>query len=470
MRAQGKIGWKSATAVVVANMVGTGAFTTIGIQLNYLNSAWSILLLWLIGGLVALCGAFTYAEIGTRLPRSGGEAHFLSKIYHPFFGFLSGWVSLTVGFAASVALAAMAIGDYIGPVLGCSPRLLGVLSVLLISFVHSFNLKHTSRFQNVLTIIKLLLVFGLIVAGLILPAPSTGLDWTAAGTLQAVSPAAAVSLIFVFYAFSGWNAAAYIIEEIDAPRKNLPRALLVGTIGVSLLFVLLQYVFLRQAPLDLLRGEVEIGQIVAIGMFGKTGALIVSGLIAVLLITSISAMIWVGPRVVRKMGENFPSWRFFAADNANGIPVRAIWLQTGISLFLILTSYFERVMLYSGFVLQLFTFLTVLGLFLLRKQQGNRGWKSPLFPYAQLIFLAFSLWAMSYLLIDKPYESLLGLLNIVAGVIAYFWGQWRYRNVSFSEEETGATATPSPPAAPPPTSEKGTEQDRLRHVEWSKQT
>jgi APA family basic amino acid/polyamine antiporter len=458
MRLQGKIGWKSATAVVVANMVGTGAFTTMGIQLNYLNSAWSILFLWLIGGLVALCGAFTYAEIGTRLPRSGGEAHFLTKIYHPFFGFLSGWVSLTVGFAASVALAAMAIGDYLGPVLNCSPRLLGVGSVVAISLVHSFTLKHSSRFQNILTVVKLLLVFGLILTGLILPARSAGIDWSAAGMTQALSPAAAVSLIFVFYAFSGWNAAAYIIDEIDAPQRNLPRALLVGTIGVSLLFVLLQYVFLRQAPVDLLRGEVEIGQIVAVGMFGSTGGLIVSGLIAVLLIASISAMIWVGPRVVRKMAENFPSWRFFAADNGSGIPVRAIWLQSGISLFLILTSYFERVMLYSGFVLQLFTFLTVAGLFLLRKRQGKFGWRSPFFPVAQLIFLAFSLWAMSYLLIDKPYESLLGLLNIVAGVIAYFWGKWRYRNAEVSESD------PSPSAVP---EEPGSEPDRFRRVEWS---
>lgn len=467
MRAQGKIGWKSATAVVVANMVGTGAFTTMGIQLNYLNSAWSILLLWLIGGLVALCGAFTYAEIGTRLPQSGGEAHFLSKIYHPFFGFLSGWVSLTVGFAASVALAAMAIGDYLGPALGWSPRLLGVLSVLLISLVHSFDLKRSSRFQNVLTVTKLLLVFGLIITGLILPARSSGIDWSAAGTLQSISPAAAVSLIFVFYAFSGWNAAAYIIEEIESPKRNLPRALLVGTIGVSLLFVLLQFVFLRQAPIDLLRGEVEIGQIVAIGMFGKTGGLIVSGLIAMLLITSISAMIWVGPRVVRKMAENFPSWRFFAADNARGIPVRAIWLQTSISLFLILTSYFERVMLYSGFVLQLFTFLTVAGLFLLRKRQGNRGWQSPFFPVAQLIFLAFSLWAMSYLLIDKPYESILGLLNIVAGVIAYFWGRWRYRNVEQPNEVPAGGRSASASSATDEKAENGPE-DHFSRVEWSK--
>lgn len=459
MRAKGKIGWKSATAVVVANMVGTGAFTTMGIQLNYLNNAWAVLLLWVIGGLVALCGAFTYAEIGTRLPQSGGEAHFLTKIYHPFFGFLSGWVSLTVGFAASVALAAIAIGDYLGPSLGCPPRLLGVLSVLLISLVHSFNLKHSSRFQNILTVVKLILVFGLIATGLILPARSAGVDWSAAGTLQAVSPGAAVSLIFVFYAFSGWNAAAYIIEEIEEPRRNLPRALLVGTIGVSLLFVLLQFVFLRQAPVDLLRGKVEIGQIVAIGMFGNTGGQIVSFLISILLIASISAMIWVGPRVVRKMAENFPSWQFFAADNAGGIPVRAIWLQTGISLFLIMTSYFERIMLYSGFVLQLFTFLTVAGLFLLRKKQGNRGWRSPFSPWAQLIFLIFSLWAMSYLMIDKTYESLLGLLNIVAGILAYFWGTWRYRNTPAVKEKTAS----SPPAKP------AAETDTVPRVELSNQ-
>ncbi|MCB0554706.1 MAG: amino acid permease, partial [Phaeodactylibacter sp.] len=159
-----KIGWVSAAAIVVANMVGTGVFTSLGLQLESLRSVWSIILLWVLGGLISLFGAFSYAELGTKLPRSGGEYYFLSRIYHPILGYLSGWISLTVGFAASVALAAMAMGAYIGKFMPVSAQFIAVATILLVSLVHSVNIRQSSHFQNTFTALKLLLILFFILA------------------------------------------------------------------------------------------------------------------------------------------------------------------------------------------------------------------------------------------------------------------------------------------------------------------
>lgn len=418
-----KIGWRSAAALVLANMIGTGAFTTLGLQLEWISSGSTLLILWAIGGLVAWCGAVSYAELGTRLPRSGGEAHFLSEIFHPLLGFLSGWVSLTVGFAAAVALSAMAVGHYLEAWISWPPVFTAAGSIILLSLAHSFGTKESSRLQNGLTVIKLLVVLALGLAGALLPVPEgSEVNWALSGAEAIWSPGAAVAMISVFYAFSGWNAAAYIVEEIEDPRKNLPRALVVGTLVVSGLFLLLQYGFLRQAGSEALAGQIDVAQIAAGAMFGDRAGQMVSVVIGILLLTGISAMIWVGPRVVRAMGHSHQLWRTFSALSRNGLPLRATWLQGGISLFLVFTSSFERVLLYSGFVLQLFTFLAVAGLLLLRlRSPKEAGYSSPLHPLPQFIFLAFSAWSLVYLLKNQPVESLLGLLNVVAGLAAYYF-------------------------------------------------
>jgi APA family basic amino acid/polyamine antiporter len=427
-----KIGWATATAIVIANMVGTGVFTSLGFQLQELHNPAAILLLWLIGGVVALTGAFTYAEIATRLPRSGGEYHFLSHIYHPFLGYLSGWVSITVGFAAAVALAAMAIGSYLTTIISFSSSGIAVIAILLVALVHSFDIKQSSRFQNILTGLKVLLVLVLIITGFWLPAASgnalTITDSDAGFWNDLQKPAYAVSLVYVIYAFSGWNAAAYLTDEIKDAKRNLPRALLGGTLLVSLLFILLQIAFMRQAPAALLEGKVEVGQVVAELMFGTTGGQVISFLIAGLLIAGISAMIWVGSRVTRAMAGDYQMWHYFSRDNRRGVPVRAIWLQAGISVFLVSTSSFEQVLLYSGFVLQLFTILTVIGIFRLRRQKiaEEKAWLSPLYPWIPIVFLLFNGLVLVFLLIDKPFESMLGLLNLAAGAMSFAWEKWRY--------------------------------------------
>ncbi len=414
------IGWRTATALVIANMIGAGIFTSLGFQLNDTINSWSIFILWVLGALMALCGALSYAELGTHWLRSGGEYHFLSKAFHPLLGYLSGWVSLTVGFSAPVALAGMALGEYVGHYLGVSSLGLAFTVVIVISLLHSLSLQKSSFLQNSTTILKVGLIIVFLFFGIMLDSSETAFLWDDSWQNEIVLPAFAVSFVYVTFSYSGWNAAAYIAGEIKEARKNLPRALLVGTLLVSILYLLLNYVFLKQNPLDSLKGELEIGQLTATSLFGQQGGIWVSFGIALLLVSSISAMIWAGPRVTQVLGEDHRLWRWFSVKTKNEIPLRAIWLQTTLTLALIATGTFEQVMIYTGFVLQLFAALTVAGVFVVRRKKDLKdGFKSPLYPLPQLFFLALSLWVLAYLVVAQPIETGLGLLNLVLGFLVY---------------------------------------------------
>ena len=408
-------------AIVIANMIGTGVFTTLGFQLESVQSTGSIVLLWSLGGIIALMGAFSYAEIGTHLPKSGGEYHFLSQTIHPIIGYLSGWVSLTVGFAAPIALAAMAMGAYLGKFTGISGTWIAVITILILSIIHSFNLKSSSFFQGFFTVLKLLLLFGMVIIGYWILPKNVVTQLEPQWQQDVFKPSFAITLIYVTYAYSGWNAAAYIVGEIRKPNINLPRALIGGTLLVSVLYVFLQLAFLRQAPVEALVSKVEVGQIVAEYMFGQEAGRWVSYIIGFLLISSISAMIWVGPRISRAMAEDYAFWRFLQKDNKAGIPVRAIWFQSAISIILILSGKFETVLLYSGFILQIFTTITVASLFVLRqKNTPHPTYKSPLYPVLQILFILISTWMVFYMIADRPLESIWGLSNLLIGLITYF--------------------------------------------------
>jgi len=419
-----KINFTTGVAIVVANMIGTGVFTSLGFQVVDIKSGFVLLMLWAVGGLIALCGALSYGELAAALPRSGGEYHYLSHIYHPAVGFLSGWVSATVGFAAPTALAAMALGSYATSVWpGVAPKMLSILVVLLLTAVHATSTRAGSRLQVVVTVVKVVVLVAFIGVGVAVAepqpihfAPQSG-DWH-----LLLSPAFAVSLVYVSYAYSGWNAAVYLAGEVAQPQRNLPRILLTGTSIVLLLYIGMNFVFLYVAPLAKLAGQVEVGFVVATQLFGTAGGRLMGGLIAVLLISTISSMIFAGPRIVQVMGEDLPALRRLATVSSAGVPVRAMLLQTGLTVLFILTSSFQQVLVYAGFVLNLFTFLTVLGLFVLRWRQPElprpyRAWGYPVTP---LVFLLLSGWTLVFLLRDQPMESFYGLLTLLGGLVMYF--------------------------------------------------
>ncbi len=231
------IGVFTATAIVVANMIGAGIFTSLGFQLIETINTWSILILWLFGALMAICGALSYAELGTHWMRSGGEYHFLSKAFHPMLGYLSGWVSLTIGFSAPVALSAMALGEYVAPYLNISGTGLAVFTILTISFIHSISIKRSSLLQNLSTSLKVILILLFVYMGLTQTPEASALLWDHSWKEEIILPAFAVSFVYVTFSYSGWNAAAYILDEIKEARINLPRALLFGTIIVSVFYL-----------------------------------------------------------------------------------------------------------------------------------------------------------------------------------------------------------------------------------------
>src|SRR5882672_9156300 len=221
-----------ATAIVVADMVGVGVFTSLGFQVKDIPSGFSILMLWTVGGVVALCGVFSYGELGAMFPRSSGEYNFLSRAFHPAFGFVAGWVSATVGFAAPVALAAMAFGEYGKSVLpGVPPLALAIGVVWLVSLVQLTGLRHSSTFQLIATALKVVLIVAFLAAGFVIGTPQP-ISFTPDVTdlAHVTSAPFAIGLVFVMYSFSGWNAATYIIGEMRTPQRSLPRALLVGTL------------------------------------------------------------------------------------------------------------------------------------------------------------------------------------------------------------------------------------------------
>ncbi|GAA4000692.1 amino acid permease [Hymenobacter fastidiosus] len=422
-----KISFLAGTAIVIANMVGTGVFTSLGFQVLGIQSGFVLLMLWVVGGLIALCGALCYGELAAAMPRSGGEYHYLSQIYHPAVGFLSGWVSATVGFAAPTALAAMALGRYAASVWpALNPRVLSVVVVLALTAVHATSRRAGSRLQVIITGVKVLVLVLFIAAGLATNQPQAisfvpfAADWQ-----QLLSPAFAMSLVYVSYAYSGWNAAVYLTGEIAEPRRNLPRILLAGTAVVLLLYVGLNFVFLYSTPVPQLAGQLEVGYVAARQLFGPAIGRLMGAVIAGLLVSTVSSMIFAGPRIVQVMGEDLPALRGLAVVSKAGIPIRAMLLQTALTLVFVLTGTFEKVLLYAGFVLSLFTFLTVLGLFVLRVRRPDlprpyRAWGYPLTP---LLFLALSGWTLVFILRDKPLESLYGLLTLLGGLLVYFLGR-----------------------------------------------
>ena len=321
------IGLPTATAIVIANMIGAGIFTSLGFQLVDTVNTWSITILWCLGAIMALCGALSYAELGTYWARSGGEYHFLSKAFHPLLGYLSGWVSLTIGFSAPIALSGMALGAYVAPYLGLTDSVLAVFTILAISFFHSISIKRSSVLQNSTTLLKIILILVIIYFGLTRTSVSSAYLFDNSWKHELLLPAFAVSFVYVTFSYSGWNAAAYIVDEIRDVRKNLPRALLIGTAVVSLLYLLLNFVFLRQNPLEAIRGQLEIGQITAISLFGEKGGEWISFGIAMMLISSISAMVWAGPRVTQVMAEDHALWSWFALKTKQKVPLRAIWTK-----------------------------------------------------------------------------------------------------------------------------------------------
>jgi APA family basic amino acid/polyamine antiporter len=419
----GSLGVPTATAVVIAAMVGSGVFTTLGFQVAEIRSTFAIMMVWLVGGVVALCGAFTYGELGAALPRSGGEYHLLRRVYTPALGFLSGWVSATVGFAGPSALAAMALASYTATFIpGIPENHLAAGVVLGFSLIHASSLQVGITFQNLLTVLKVCLILGFVGAAFTVDQVQGITLWPQAGDVGLITgPAFAIALIFVSYAYTGWNAAIYVAGEIKQPSRTLPRSLLLGTLAVTALYALLNYVFLRTVPMDELAGQIEVGFLAGVHIFGEAGGQVTAAIIAGLLASTVSAYVFLGPRILMVMGEDMPALTWLSVKSQRGLPVNAFIFQTLVTLAFIYTSTFDQVMLYASILLIANSTLAVAGVYVLRINEPNlpRPYRTWGYPVTPAVFLAVNIWTLMYVLRTRTFESFVGLVILGVGLALY---------------------------------------------------
>ncbi len=437
-----RLGLTVAAAIVVANMIGTGIFTSTGYQAASLHDPWTMMLTWVVGGVLALCGAASYAELGTRLPKAGGEYVYLREAFHPAVGFMSGWVSLTAGFSAPIAVSALAFSGYLGALhsglAGDMEKVVAVGLILAMTAMHGFDTLLGGRVQTVFTIGKVLLIAVLIFAGLLVGEGSWSHFASRQGGLSNVTTSAfAVSLMYVSFAYSGWNAAAYIAGDIREPRRTLPRALLLGTGLVMALYVLLNLVFLYALPPSVMAGEGgstgpirEVGHHAAIALFGSSAGRLISSLIALALVSSVSAMVMAGPRVYAAMAADHALPSVLAIRSRRGVPIVAVLTQGAVAVvFVLVGKRIDRLIEYIGFSLALFTTLAVGSLFVFRARERRaqaaeatalpaayRTWGYPVTP---ILYMSLSLWVAYSQFRKDWFESAMVAATLVLGAVVY---------------------------------------------------
>jgi APA family basic amino acid/polyamine antiporter len=435
---QRKLGLFPATNIVIANMIGAGIFTTSGLLLAGLNNPVLMIALWVVGGIIAICGALSYGELGAAMPGAGGEYLFLSKLYHPVFGFLSGWVSFTVGFSAPIAASAMGFSEYFCrafPSLpeylssngimepGATKKLLSVAVILIFSLIHYRGLKAGSRLQNLLTALKVALIVILITAGFLSMKGDfsnfrqgeemiSGLaGWKTIG----------LSLMWIMFAYSGWNAATYLGAEIKNPSKILPRSLLYGTGIVMLLYICINMLFVYAIQPEEMKGVVAVGGLAMGNLFGQSADTLFSLLISFALFSSISALIIIGPRVYYSMAKDGLFFKRVAIVHPKfNVPSNSIILQCIIAVVLTLSGTFEQLLTYMGFALGIFPLLSVFGVFILRKN-NPAGVKLPGYPYVQILYILAGIIILCLSFLERPAESSVAILTVLLGIPAYFF-------------------------------------------------
>ena len=396
-----------------------------------------MLALWLVGGIIALCGALCYGELGAAFPHAGGEYNLLSRLYHPMAGFLSGWVSFVVGFSAPIAVSAIGFSEYVfrslphitvisdqSTVLPVEwiKRLVSIGVIAFFTMVHMRGVKFGTRIQNGLTLLKVLLIVGLITAGFTvgrgdwnhLTQGKTFLfnfgGWKTLG----------LSLMWIMFAYSGWNASIYIGSEIKEPRRNLPLSLLLGTGLVMVLYLLLNLFYVYASPPLSMEGVISVGGLAVERAFGRTLEFSLSLLIAFAFFSSLSAFIILGPRVYYAMARDGVFFKNIADVHPKyQVPVKAILLQGFIAVCMVLTGSFDQILTYMGFSLGIFPLLAVLGVYKLRRT-GKTILKMPGYPWVPLIYLLSGSIILILAFFERRLESSIALGTVLVGVPFYY--------------------------------------------------
>ena len=435
---QRKLGLFPATNIVIANMIGAGIFTTSGLLMTGLNNPVLMLALWVVGGIIALFGALSYGELGAAMPGAGGEYLFLSRLYHPIFGFLSGWVSFLVGFSAPIAASALGFSEYfsravpgfpawfensgiMGPEL--TKKFLAIAIIIIFTFIHYRGIKYGAKIQNVLTIMKVTLIVVLLIAGF-----SSGngslTNFSEGGKVMsglAGWKTIGLSLMWIMFAYSGWNASTYLGAEIKNPSKILPGSLIYGTVIVIVLYLGINILYVYSINPEEMKDVISIGGLAMGNLFGKPAEILFSLLIAFALFSSLSAFIIIGPRVYYSMAKDGLFFKSVAKIHSRfQVPSNSILLQCLIAVILALSGTFEQVLTYMGFALGIFPVLTIAGVFKMRKNNPE-ALKLPGYPFTQIIYLIVGIMILVLSFLERPMESSIASLTVIVGIPAYYY-------------------------------------------------
>lgn len=425
---QRRLGSASASAFVVTSMVGAGIFTTSGLMLARLESEWLVLACWILGGTVALAGALSYAELATMMPQAGAEYVYLREIYGRPAAFLTGWTSFFVGFSAPIAASAVACAAYLaasGLLLNTwiAQKGFATAIVLALTALHYTGVRRGSRVQNALAVVTVGGLAALVFLGLLRGAGTWQLLRSSASILTGHTSQIGLALLWAMFAYSGWNSSAYLAEEVREPSRTLPISLLLGTLFVTVLYVAANLFFFHAAPSGALSGRVAIAEIAVRSAMGPKAAAVLTIVVSLLLISAVSAYVFIGPRVYFAMARDGLFFRFAARVHPRfETPALSIAVQGLCAVVMILTGTFEQLLTYIGFALGIFPWMAVAGVILLRWRQPARERPYRVFgyPFVPLYYLLATAYILATALINRPLPSLLAILTVCAGLPVYW--------------------------------------------------
>jgi len=419
----------SLTNIVIGDMIGAGIFTTSGLLLAQLHNPVLLILLWVVGGAIALSGALSYGELGATFPTAGGDYAFLTRLFSPLIGFLSGWVSFLVGFSAPVAASSLAFSEYLVRTLpdeylpaelGLTKKAIAIGIILVFTLIHYFGLRSGSKVQNILTVLKIGLILILIFTGFVFGEGSlehfrvqngeifAGTSWKSIG----------LALMWIMFAYSGWNASTYVGSEVYNPVKNIPRSLLIGTFSVTVIYLLLNVLYVYAVPPDEMKGVISIGGLTANNLFNRTLDQLFSLFIALILLSAISVLIIIGPRVYYAMAQSGHFFGLARRINRSRVPGISILMQSGLAIIYVVSGTFDQIITFLSFSLGIFPILAVIGVFKLRL--GKRSvMKLPGYPILPAFFILSSFVILILAFLERPVESSIAIGIILAGIPSY---------------------------------------------------
>ena len=424
-----RLGPAAAASFVVASMVGAGIFTTSGLMLARLGSDWLVLLCWVVGGTVALAGALSYAELATMMPQAGAEYVYLREIYGRPAAFLTGWTSFFVGFSAPIAAAAVGCAAYLTaagllPSTWIAQKGVAAAIVLFLTALHYSGVRRGSRVQSILASLNVCALLGIIGWGFV----RGGGNWEflrSSGSFSkpGVASQIGLALLWVTFAYSGWNSSAYLAEEVKEPARTLPRSLLLGTLIVATLYMAVNLFFFYAAPSAELSGHVAVGEVAVRRAMGPGAATWLAIIVSLLLFSAVSAYVFIGPRVYFAMARDGLFFRFAAHIHPRfETPGLSILAQGVCAVLMILTGTFEQLLTYIGFALGVFPLLAVAGVIVLRRRQPARERPYRVFgyPLVPLYYLVATAYILGAALVSSPLPSLLAVLTVAAGLPMYW--------------------------------------------------